>query len=79
MHSSPLRYSIISIVTDLGRKINIVTKQNALFNEKLNFLTNFRSVQINLHKGVIFLLVPTIFITAVSYEINNLNRSKQKN
>ena len=29
-----------------------MTKQNALFNEKLNFLINFRSVQINLHKGV---------------------------
>ena len=52
MHLSPLRNSIISIVTDLWRKINIVTKQNALFNKKLNFLTNFRSVLINLHKGV---------------------------
>ena len=52
MHSSPLRNSIISIVTDLWRKIHIVTKKIALFNEKLKFLINFRSVQINLHKGV---------------------------
>ena len=29
-----------------------MTKENALFNEKLNFLINFRSVQINLHNGV---------------------------
>ena len=27
-------------------------KQNAFFNEKLIFLINFRSVQINLHNGV---------------------------
>ena len=52
MHSSPLRNSIISIVTDLWRKIDTVTKQNASLNEKLNFLINYRSVQINLHKGV---------------------------
>ena len=51
MHLSPLRNSIISIATDLWRKIRIVTK-NALFNEKLNFFINFRSIQINLHKGV---------------------------
>ena len=38
--------------TDLCRKIHIVTKQNALFNKKLNFLINFRSVLINLHNGV---------------------------
>ena len=53
MHSSPLRNSVISIATDLWRKIYIATKQNALFNEKLNFLINFRSVQINWHKGVL--------------------------
>ena len=29
-----------------------MTKQNALFNEKLNFLINFGSVQINLHNVV---------------------------
>ena len=53
MHLSPLRNSITSITTDLWRKIYIVTKQNALFKEILNFLINLRSVQINLHKGVI--------------------------
>ena len=52
MHWSPLRNRIISIVTDLWRKTHIVTKQNALFNETLNFFINFRSVKINLHKGV---------------------------
>ena len=29
------------------------TKQNALFKEILNFLIELRSVQINLHKGVL--------------------------
>ena len=52
MHLSPLRNSITSITTDLWRKICIVTKQNALFKEILNFLIDLRSVQINLHKGV---------------------------
>ena len=36
----------------------MVNKQNALFNKKLNFLINFRSVQINLHKSVIVFLSP---------------------
>ena len=52
MHSSTLKNSIISIVTDLWQKTHTVTKQNASLNEKLNFLINYRSVQINLHKGV---------------------------
>ena len=52
MHSLPLRNSTISIATDLWWKIYIVTKQNALFNKKLNFLINFRRFQINLHKDV---------------------------
>ena len=52
MHLSPLRNSITSITTDLWRKICIVTKQNALLKEILNFLIDLRSVQINLHKGV---------------------------
>ena len=52
MHLSPLRNSITSITTDLWQKICIVTKQNALFKEILNFLIDLRSVQINLHKGV---------------------------
>ena len=52
MHLSPLRNSITSITTDLWRKICIVTKQNALFEEILNFLIDLMSVQINLHKGV---------------------------
>ena len=48
MRSSSLRNSIISIVTNSWRKIHIVTKQNALFNEKLNFSIKYtrRSVQI---------------------------------
>ena len=29
-----------------------MTKQNALFNKKLNFLINFKSAQSNLHNGV---------------------------
>ena len=53
MHLSPLRNSITSNSTDLWRKICIVTKQNALFKEILNFLIDLRSVQINLHKGVL--------------------------
>ena len=53
MHLPPLRNSIISITTDLWQKICIVTKQNALFKEILNFLIDLRSVQINLHKGVL--------------------------
>ena len=52
MHLSPLRNSITSITTDLWQKICIVTKQNALFKEILNFLIDLRSVEINLHKGV---------------------------
>ena len=44
--------STTSITTDLWRKICIVTKQNALFKEILNFLIDLRSVQINFHKGV---------------------------
>ena len=58
MHLSPLRNSIISIVIDLWRKLHIVTKQNALSKEKLNFLINFRGVAINFYKGVI----PFLFI-----------------
>ena len=60
MHSSSLRNSIISIVTDLWQKVHIVTKKNALFNKKLNFLINCRSVQINLHKGVPINVLPQI-------------------
>ena len=52
MHLSPLRHSITSITTDSWQKICIVTKQNALFKEILNFLIDLRSAQINLHKGV---------------------------
>ena len=52
MYLSPLSNSITSITTDLWRKICIVTKQNALFKEILNFLIDLRSVQINLHNGV---------------------------
>ena len=68
MHLSPLRNSITSITTDLWRKICIVTKQNALFKEILNFLIDLRSVQIDLHKGVLkcFFSMSRHFVLVIS-------------
>ena len=60
--SPQLQLICTSITTDLWRKICIVTEQNALFKEILNFLINLRSVQLICTRVYLIVYQAVLFI-----------------